>query len=268
MTLRSNSSLHKQYELEDDLAEATGGHAFYAGNDIATATERTIDKDRNFYTLTYTPSDFKADNSWHKIDVQVEGSGYTLSFRRGYFADGFERSDQAPEGDPDAPRSRTRLLANGASLKIEGLTTAPILFEASVEPDTTPASAASLAPTGKAVLRISRERLSVAYTVPASSLLVREVDGHAQVVLGAAALSDSRECRVLSLRTELFSILVDPVKLRQTPQASLHIEQKIDAAKGDNFLYLSVWDTVTHRQGRIQVPLQVPLKVASKQPSE
>jgi VWFA-related protein len=266
LTLRGGSSLRKQYDLEDELSEATGGRAFYGGNDIATATERVVDQDRNFYTLTYSPTDFKNDNSWHKIDIEVDGKGYTLSYRRGYFADGFDRGAQSP--DADTAKTRTRLLANGNSLKIEGLTSAPLLFEASVEADTTPATAASLAPTGKAVLRASRERLSVAYSVPASSLLIREVDGHSQVVLGAAAFIVNLQGRVLSQRTDQFTILVDPEKLRLAPQANLHIEQKIDAANGDNFLYLSVWDTVTHRQGRIQVPLKVPLKVQSKQSSE
>jgi hypothetical protein len=110
------------------------------------------------------------------------------------------------------------------------------------------------------------ERLSVSYLIPASALLIHEVNGKSQAVVGAAAFIVNREGRILTRRTDQFSITVNAGGLAHNPNALLHVEQKIDAAPGDNYLYLAVWDTYTHHQGRIQVPLKITSNAQSKQP--
>jgi VWFA-related protein len=75
--------------LHDDLgqvAQATGGFYIKNQNDLLHGLE-LADRDlRDFYTLVYQPSNIRYDGSFHKIKVDVLTSGYSVRFRRGYWA--------------------------------------------------------------------------------------------------------------------------------------------------------------------------------------
>jgi hypothetical protein len=52
----------------------------------------------------------------------------------------------------------------------------------------------------------------------------------------------------------------DHVRLSLTvdhPSVPICIEQQIDLRKGDYYLYIAAWDTVTGRLGTLQIPLAV-----------
>ena len=78
--------------MENDIAKATGGRAFYSTNDLAGALDEMVEDGSNYYTLTYSPTNPNYDGRLRKIDVQVRGHKYQLEYRRTYYAD-----------DPDAP---------------------------------------------------------------------------------------------------------------------------------------------------------------------
>jgi VWFA-related protein len=73
------------------LAEDTGGAAFYNTNDLASAVESAINSGSNYYTLMYTPSNQKQGNDYREIRVTLNGNlqstGYTLSYRHGYYTE-------------------------------------------------------------------------------------------------------------------------------------------------------------------------------------
>lgn len=94
-TLRHNATVLGQQLAMNEEAEATGGQAFYANNGLAQSAAKVVDTDGSFYTLTYSPQDFHYDNKWHRVRVTVEGSGYRLSYRRGYFADSSNGREEA-----------------------------------------------------------------------------------------------------------------------------------------------------------------------------
>ena len=70
----------------EDLADRTGGHAFYNTNGIAYALQRALDDGRVSYALAYYPTHGKWDGKFHKIKVTVTRPGIQLRYRRGYFA--------------------------------------------------------------------------------------------------------------------------------------------------------------------------------------
>jgi hypothetical protein len=74
-----------------------------------------MDSSNDFYTLSYSPHDFRYDNSWHKVKVTLNGNAYNLSYRHGYFADGNDPHNKAE--DPQPSGSRTKLLANGETAR-------------------------------------------------------------------------------------------------------------------------------------------------------
>ena len=69
------------------MAEQTGGRAFINTNDLTHAVAKSIETGSNFYTLAYSPTDTNWNGSFRKILVKLQEQGYTLAYRRGYYAD-------------------------------------------------------------------------------------------------------------------------------------------------------------------------------------
>jgi len=73
------------------LAEDTGGKAFYDTNDLATAVQSSIESGSSYYTLIYSPQNRGWDGAYREIRVALRGSlqaaRYHLSYRQGYYAD-------------------------------------------------------------------------------------------------------------------------------------------------------------------------------------
>jgi VWFA-related protein len=75
------------------LASNTGGRAIMNENDLTKATAQVIEIGSNYYTITYTPTNADWNGDFRKIELKLNRQGYTLAYRRGYFAD-----------DPNAPK--------------------------------------------------------------------------------------------------------------------------------------------------------------------
>ena len=56
-----------QYDLEDELARATGGRAFFSTNGLAAAMKAAVSLGEDSYTLAYEPDPYQADGRWHKV---------------------------------------------------------------------------------------------------------------------------------------------------------------------------------------------------------
>ena len=115
----------------NDIAQSTGGKAYYNTNGLGQTAQRWLDESGDFYTLTYSPRDFRVDNKWHKVKIKLTGdyAHYDLSYRRGYFADSF-----ANETPGRKPRSRTMFARDGSEAKMPDLRSVPLIFQARVIP--------------------------------------------------------------------------------------------------------------------------------------
>jgi VWFA-related protein len=85
-TTNQASPPRDNFNTMDELAERTGGHAFYNTNDIQHSIRQAIDDSRDSYVLDYYPSDTQWDGSFHTIKVEVRSPGAEVRFRKGYFA--------------------------------------------------------------------------------------------------------------------------------------------------------------------------------------
>jgi VWFA-related protein len=90
---RMNSTLMRQltastdeHAVMDQIAEETGGKAFYGTNDVQTAMQRSVEEGSTYYTLSYSPQNQNWNGKFRRIDVKLERTGYHLQYRRGYFA--------------------------------------------------------------------------------------------------------------------------------------------------------------------------------------
>ncbi len=70
----------------NDLAERTGGRAYYNRNDLDGALRESIDDGSTYYTLGYYPDNKDWDGAFRKIQVKSRRAGVKLRYRVGYFA--------------------------------------------------------------------------------------------------------------------------------------------------------------------------------------
>ena len=84
----------------EELANGTGGRAFYGTNGIGDVLTRVTHDSANFYTLSYSPTDRQMDGKYRHISIKLTSGKEKLSYRRGYFALRGEDAAKARDTDP------------------------------------------------------------------------------------------------------------------------------------------------------------------------
>jgi VWFA-related protein len=69
-----------------EIADRTGGRAFYNTNDIDGAVRKSIDDGSTYYTLAYYPENKNWNGKFRKIHVKTSRPGVKLRYRLGYYA--------------------------------------------------------------------------------------------------------------------------------------------------------------------------------------
>jgi hypothetical protein len=118
-----------------DLAEPTGGVAFFNRNDLDGAVEEAIATGADYYSLSYTPPLTKYDGAYHTIDVKVDRPNLNLQYRPGYTAVDLAKPPQSSVGES----SKTEPPLPSALDVAMGRGTAPstqLLFDVRMVPST------------------------------------------------------------------------------------------------------------------------------------
>jgi VWFA-related protein len=76
----------ENFDTMIELADRTGGRAFFNTNDIENSVRQAIDDSRDSYVLDFYPSETQWDGTFHTIKVEVKRPGVEVRFRKGYFA--------------------------------------------------------------------------------------------------------------------------------------------------------------------------------------
>jgi VWFA-related protein len=247
-----NPSVPDQQMLMEEQANATGGRAVFNTNGIALAAKRILDTDASFYTLTYDPHDVKFDNKWHKVKVEVEGGGpYTLSYRTGYYDDGANAGVH-----PSSSESRPRLMANGE--KAPEVHNDPIAFEVRVLPTSdSPAVPGYSIVKASTPLKKNETTYSLHYVLPAAAFSMQNVNGEEHVVCGVGVLAINQFGRPVGRDLEKVTLKFSDAGLNTTSSRLLSFDQQVNLPKGEDTLFIAVWDTATGRVGTVQLPLNV-----------
>jgi hypothetical protein len=252
LTVETSSGMKSQQALMEQTAESTGGQAFSNMNDLQQIASHIVSTDSSFYTLSYTPHNFQYDDKWHAVHVTLDGGSYHLSYRSGYFAD--------PPGTPvpgSSHKPKTPVLADTSTpVTSPDLHSSPIIFEATVLPASDPSLASETGfvrihpplPPKKGVTPVA-----IRYTLPADAFTTQSVDGKHRAIAIVAVLALDRD----GLRVAQHADEVTMNFARASSDRPIKIEQQIDLAKGETFLNLIVWDTLTGRIGTLQVQLDV-----------
>src|SRR6185437_8647870 len=101
--MKFQESQAQEHMTMEEMANDTGGHAFYNTNGLAGAVAKAIDAGSNYYTLTYNPTDHDWNGSYRNIHVGLAGSaatqGLKLAYRHGYYADDPQRPVKLKRGE-------------------------------------------------------------------------------------------------------------------------------------------------------------------------
>ena len=241
----------------NDVANATGGRAFYNDNGLGQIATHLTAIGGDFYTLTYSPRNYREDRKWHKVAIAVDGAGYALSYRRGYFADGVNASQQTTRSGIS-----TRLLADGGTATQGEVSSLPIIFRARVLPIMESPASASVQPLASP-LRKNETLYSVRYTIPAKELTISPVAGQQQQTrFVAAAFAFNHDGSVVDHKAERLTITMSEAQFQTVSRVGVPVQQQLRLHTGDNFLLLAVVDPTTGRAGRIQLTLDVPASSA------
>jgi len=237
----------------DDEAKATGGRAIYNNNGLAEASSKIIATDADFYSLSYSPSDFKQDNKWHNVKVTLDGGHYTLSYRTGYYSDGANTSDSN-----DVKKARILLTSNGEKLQCPGNYDQPIIFQAEVQPS----SSVSLPESTPTLPEKKNETIyNIRYTVPATDFIQQNIPGGQRVQIGAGVIAFNQYGRPVGRISQKFTLSFNGDKLSKTPNTSITFDQQFSIPKGQDYLFVAVWDTLSGRLGTVQVPVNAAKRV-------
>ncbi|HEV2577070.1 MAG TPA: VWA domain-containing protein [Acidobacteriaceae bacterium] len=240
-----------QHFIMEDEADTTGGRLVFNNNGIADAARKIADTDASFYTLTYSPQDIKLDNKWHKVKVTVDGGGYQLSYRRGYFDDG---SNLKQEQNPD----RKRLLQNGEAVADAQLP--PIVFDVRVNPvDQTQSAAVPAAGLSPAEPPKKGEHaFTMHYILPADALPEQTVGTEEKFTVGVGVLGFNEYGRSVARVTKkvILGVSQEHAAALQSG-AKISFDQVVNLPDGNDSLFVVVWNTDTGRLGTVQIPLTV-----------
>jgi VWFA-related protein len=129
-------SLDASHATMQEIAEATGGHAFVNTNGITAAASQAVSDGSAYYTLVYAPANLNFDGGLRSIHVALSKPGYKLAYRSAYYAvDPASVTPDAVDNDMLAAA-----MVHGAP---EAQT---LVFKAQIDPDGAPTQAAAESP--------------------------------------------------------------------------------------------------------------------------
>jgi hypothetical protein len=109
----------------DEVAEQTGGHAYYNTNDFGKVILASMEDGSTYYTLGYYPDNKNWDGKFRKIQVKTARHGVKLRYRLGYFA----TSPMLYQTES----ARQRAIDLGRAVDLASPASTSVLFQAQVE---------------------------------------------------------------------------------------------------------------------------------------
>ncbi|MBZ5505423.1 MAG: VWA domain-containing protein [Acidobacteriia bacterium] len=237
------SNLNVTHTSMVEVAERTGGRAFYNRNEIGNAIIESMNDGSTYYTLAYYPASHNWNGKFRRISVKVKRPGVKLRHRSGYFA------IEPGAFTHQTPAEQTRQL--NQALDLNAPVSTQLLFQARVLP-----------PSAQ-----SQNQVVVNYLIPAAGLsFERGADQlqHASVncavgVYSMKGVSIKRDGATMTaaLKADVYDKIV---------QQGFPCQQKLSLPPGGYMLRLAVRDNVTGRIGTVDTMVSVPAEQAQKTP--
>ena len=234
LTDTSNELMAARGTLEE-LAEGTGGRAFYNRNDLGNAVRESITDGATYYTLGYYPANKSWDGHYRKISVHVTRPGVTLRYRLGYYA--FDRLDYARQSQ----QRRDAEFSGTLSLDVPISTALP--FTAAVLPPS---------PSGKTVIN---------FAVDAHALSFSPADGGKQragIQCAVRVFRTNGTDQALQTESDVIDANLPPESYELVMRRGLPCRVALELPAGEYLLRLGVRDNQTGLIGTANIQWTVP----------
>jgi VWFA-related protein len=255
----------------DMVAQQTGGHAFYNGNDLAGIINKVVSSSSNFYTISYTPTDTNMNNAFRKIHVNVAGGKYNLSYRRGYYA----KNDALPGAAQGAQNRAVQMASQSGTDPLQpfmdfGLPqTEQILYKVRIVPAPEKPTTPSADKTDiKDEIKGPHDKFSVDFAVDIKDLkLTLDPDGLHKGTLNLSLIVYDRYGQIANRRDHLVALTIKPDVWTVFQQTGVQLHADVDVPRGQYWLRTGVYDQSTRKVGTMEVPLSSvhPLQASTQQ---
>ncbi|SRR6266700_370341 len=233
--LRNESAgLQATHATMDDMAERTGGKAFYNRNDIDGAIRHSIQDGSTYYTLAYYPQNKDWNGKFRKIEIKVNRSGVQLRHRLGYYAvnpQSFAEKNQ-----------KQQATAFGQALSLDFPVSTGLLFRAGV-----------LTPSDQ-----TQNKVLVNFGVdPHAISFERQADGLQHASLDCVVQAYSAKGKLIKTESSTINAALKPDTFTKIMQSTFPCRQFVDLPSGNYFLRLGVRDTRTGLLGTANAKVTV-----------
>lgn len=251
------SEIAAEQATMDQIAEDSGGHAFYNTNGLARAMATSTEDGSNYYTLGYSPSNAKFDGGLRKIQVKLAENRYHLAYRHSYLADETVTAEKATR----APTERLQAALRRGVPPAQELSLGAHITPLGKPRPVTKEEIAQIAPFPAFAGRkkwdgVRIQRYLVDYSIQSSRISFETSPDsmrHARLeFLFGAYDSESRTMfgdRSPTQRT--FSL----EKTDDLQKGTFQVQQLIEIPTGTAWLRLAVRDVIGDRLGSIEIPL-------------
>ncbi|MEO6982178.1 MAG: VWA domain-containing protein, partial [Edaphobacter sp.] len=244
----------EEHGTMQQMAQETGGHAFYNNNGLSQAVTRAVAEGSNYYTIAYAPANTRWNGAYRRIRIKLEQPNLTLTYRHGYYADNPE--DHVKRSTPAAATTL------GPAIRSAMMRGAPdptqILFKVSVAPLGT-AVEDKLAPGNSAVPKFKGPylRYNVSYAAnPRDVTFNLQPDGAYQGDMHFLIFVYDQDGELLSNVVNIVKANVSPASYAAALRTGLHFQQQVSVpVKGRYFLRIGIHDIPADRVGALEVPI-------------
>lgn len=258
-----------QHQMMDQLAQQTGGKAFYNTNGLKQALADVVDTGANYYTVSYSPTNTRWNGSYRAIKILVDQPADKLAYREGYYA---QDHSPAPAADPHRkalplPYKRKVSSQQPTSMQVAmsrgALPPSEILFKALVTSTGEETRKKSGAPMPKdnnpdrKLMKYPYRTYQIDYAVDGSRLrFTTAPDGRRRDSIEFVALLYDQDGDLVNVIANTLQGNLDPRLYAQLLQRGLDMQQSIAVpAKGTYFLRLGVHDISSDRIGALEIPV-------------
>lgn len=228
-----------------DLAEKTGGRAFWGHNNLDTEVQDSLADGSTYYTLAYYPDNKDWNGDFRKIHLKVNRTGVKLRYRLGYFADDrttFAKETQARQDEP-----------LNQALTLDWPIATALRFTAMVLPPSPE----------------TQNKVVVRYRIDPRSLNFEQGnDGlqHVAVLCAIRAYSFKDSDKIVGAQANNMEGPLRPEAYVKVISGFLPCQEQIELPAGDYFLRLGVRDNTTGLIGTATARVTVPASTATAKP--
>jgi hypothetical protein len=236
-----------------ELADQTGGRAYYEANDLKDAVQNAVESGENYYTIGYVPAGAKMNGDFRKIKVSVNASDVKLFYRRGYYEDALDK----PSGHgPRAMDPRAAAALHGAPPATQ------IVFEVGLLNGNDPLLNNVHLPTGPAGNMSDSLKKPARFVVdltlnPGSFDVYTLPDSTRQMKAELVLIAYNDDGKLVNYVDRPVQLGIKPEQYQRVVETGLPLLIPIDLPAGEDWLRVAVEDLNSSRKGSMEIPVTV-----------